>query len=82
LEIERPQEPKQSNVINLMDALRQSLETESGEEEVGSHFNPQAGSGQASRPEEGKLIWLRRAASAGPLSRSTTCGAVSESAFP
>src|SRR3979490_1463684 len=25
---ERPQEPKQSNVINLMDALRQSLKTE------------------------------------------------------
>jgi DNA end-binding protein Ku len=28
--IERPQEPKQSNVINLMDALRQSLKTQSG----------------------------------------------------
>jgi DNA end-binding protein Ku len=30
--IERPQEPKQSNVINLMDALRQSLKTEGGTE--------------------------------------------------
>jgi DNA end-binding protein Ku len=30
--IERPQEPKQSNVINLMDALRQSVKTESGRE--------------------------------------------------
>jgi DNA end-binding protein Ku len=30
--IERPQEPKQSNVISLMDALRQSLKTESGSE--------------------------------------------------
>ena len=28
--IERPQEPKRSNVINLMDALRKSLETEGG----------------------------------------------------
>ena len=28
--IERPQEPKQSNVINLMDALRQSLKAEGG----------------------------------------------------
>jgi Ku protein len=30
--IERPQEPKQSNVINLMDALRQSLKTGSESE--------------------------------------------------
>ena len=30
--IERPQEPKQSNVINLMDALRESLKTEGGTE--------------------------------------------------
>ena len=28
--IERPQEPKQSNVVNLMDALRQSLKAEGG----------------------------------------------------
>jgi DNA end-binding protein Ku len=32
--IERPQQPKQSNVINLMDALRQSLKTVSGREQV------------------------------------------------
>jgi DNA end-binding protein Ku len=30
--IERPQEPKQSNVINLMDALRQSLKSDGGAE--------------------------------------------------
>jgi DNA end-binding protein Ku len=29
--IERPQEPKQSNVVNLMDALRQSLKAQGGE---------------------------------------------------
>jgi DNA end-binding protein Ku len=28
--IERPQEPKQTNVVNLMDALRKSIETEGG----------------------------------------------------